>query len=124
MGIHKRAAAAAAMLATLTVVTAVLWYVKRMGIGADHPVFFYLLPIALLAFVYGSLPGMVCAAAAALIAAFFLYDPLYSFQVASPLEVGELIWFVVLALIGVKCTVALFRPTTKIRTQKSRYGQV
>ncbi len=47
-------------------------------------------------------------------AAFFLYDPMYSFYVANRLEFGELICFAVLALIGVKCTVDLLRPAANI----------
>jgi hypothetical protein len=53
---------------------------------------------------------MLCAAAATLCSAFFLYDPLYSFYVASPVEVGELICFVGLALIGAKCAADLLQP--------------
>ena len=124
MGIFKGTAAIAVPLAVLTAVTAVLWYVKYIGGGLDHPVFFYLLPIACLAALYGSVPAMMCAAAATLLSAFLLYDPIYSFQVASTREVGELICFTVLALVGVKCTVELFRPVAKIRTQKSRYRRV
>jgi hypothetical protein len=39
-----------------------------------------------------------------------LYDPLYSFYVTSPVEVGELICFVGLALIGAKCAADLLQP--------------
>ena len=68
------------------------------GIGPQHLVFFYLLPMALVAILYGSLPAMLCAVAATACAAFFLYDPVYSFAVANPVELGELVCFTGLAL--------------------------
>ena len=39
---------------------------------------------------------------------FFLYDPLYTFNIASRVEFGDLACFALLALIGVKCTSELF----------------
>jgi K+-sensing histidine kinase KdpD len=47
---------------------------------------------------------MVSAIVATLAAAFFLYDPIFSFYVSDPREAGELIFFAVTALIGAKCT--------------------
>ena len=55
--------------------------------------------------------------AATLCAAFFLYDPLYSFYVASPLDVGELVCFVGLALIGAKCAADLLQPLVALPEQ-------
>ena len=115
MGFVKGAVPVAVSLAVVSAVTAVLWYIKHAAIGPPHhPVFFYLLPITLVAFVYGSRPGVLCAVTAIMCAAFFLYDPLYSFYVSNRLEIGELICFAVLALIGVKCAVELLRPITKL----------
>jgi K+-sensing histidine kinase KdpD len=111
-------------VAALGAVTAALWYAKAGGAGADHPIFFYLLPIALVAVLYGTLPALACTAAAVLFASYFLYEPAYSFQVASPLELGELICFAVLALFTIKCTVELFRPSARIPQTKSHYRRV
>ena len=86
------------VLAIVAAVTAILWLFRSSTVGPRHLVFFYLLPTTVVATFYGSLPAMLCAVAATLCAAFFLYDPLYSFYVASPVEVGELICFVGLAL--------------------------
>jgi K+-sensing histidine kinase KdpD len=119
----RRAIPFAVTLAIVAAVTAALWYVKLAGARPHHPVFVYLLPIALVAMLYGSAPAMLCAVSAALCAAFFLYDPIYSFHVANRLEYGDLICFTVLALIGVKCTVELLRPVAKIPDVKPRYGQ-
>lgn len=108
MGIVRRATPIAVMLVIVSAVTTVLWFVRTSG--PQHLVFFYLLPIALVATLYGSWLAMLCGIAATLCAAFFLYDPLYSFYVTSPLDVGELIWFVGLALIGAKCAADLLQP--------------
>jgi K+-sensing histidine kinase KdpD len=121
MWIVKGAVPVAVALAVVCVVTAVLWHVKLAGVGPYHPVFFYLLPIALIAMVFGSLPAILCTIMATLCAAFFLYDPIYSFTLANTLEWGDLVCFAVVALIGVKCTVELSRPVAKIPAAKSSY---
>ncbi|HXW42731.1 MAG TPA: DUF4118 domain-containing protein [Xanthobacteraceae bacterium] len=104
----------AVVLAIIAAVTAILWLVKVEAVGPHHLVFFYLLPTMLVAVLYGSLPAMLCAVAATLCAAYFLYDPLYSFVVANPLELGELGFFAALAMIGAKCTADLLRPVGKV----------
>jgi K+-sensing histidine kinase KdpD len=118
----KRAMPAGVSLAVVCLVTAVLWWLKRAGGDLVHPLFFYLLPIALLAILYGSLPALLCACAATACAAYFLYEPLYSFHVANRLEVGDLVFFLLLALIGVKCAGELLRPPTKLPASRSRHG--
>jgi K+-sensing histidine kinase KdpD len=123
MRIKIRAIPLAVSLTVISVVTAILWYSKLSGVGPLHPVFFYLLPISLLTMAYGRLAALLCAAGAMLCSAFFLYDPIYSFQVANRLEVGDLVCFAVLALIGVQCTGELLRPPTKVSTAEPRYGR-
>jgi K+-sensing histidine kinase KdpD len=123
MWIVKGAIPFAVTFAVVSAVTAILWYVKLAGIGTHHPVFFYLLPIALLAMLYGIVPGVLCAVAATLCSAFFLYDPIYSFDVSNRLEFGDLVCFMVLALMGVKCAVELLRPVAQIPTAKPRFGR-
>jgi len=123
MWIIKGAVPVAVALAVAAVVTAVLWYAKVEGFGPYHPIFVYLLPIAMIAMIYGSLPATLCTAAATLCGVFFLYDPIYSFSVANTLQWGDLICFVGLALIGAKCAVELMRPTAKIPSIKARYGR-
>src|SRR6516165_5789440 len=100
MGIFRRVAPVALVFAVVSVVTAVLWFIRSSTVGPQHLVFFYLLPIALVATLYGSLLATLYGFAATFCAAFFLYVPLYSFYVATPLDVGELVCFVGLALIG------------------------
>ena len=117
MGILRRAAPVVLEFAVVSVVTAVLWFIRISAVGPQHLVFFYLLPIALVATLYGSLLAMLYGIAATLCAAFFLYDPLYSFYVASPLDVGELVCFVGLALIGAKCAADLLQPLLALPRQ-------
>jgi K+-sensing histidine kinase KdpD len=124
MGIKIQGVPFAVSLTVVCLVTAILWYVKRSGIGPLHPVFFYLLPIALLTMLYGRLPALVCASVAMLCSAFLLYDPVYSFHVSNRLEVGDLVCFAVLALIGVQCTGELLRPPTNVSAAKSRYRRL
>jgi K+-sensing histidine kinase KdpD len=113
MRLLKRTAPISASLAIILVVTAVLSYFKDSHHGAQHLVFFYLLPTAFVAIVYGSVVSMLCAIAATLVAAFFLYDPIYSLYVSDPREIGELILFAVTGLIGAKCTAELMRSPEK-----------
>jgi K+-sensing histidine kinase KdpD len=74
---------------------------------------FYLFPTALVAMMYGSVLSMVCATFATVVAAFLLYDPIYSLYVSDSRDVGELILFAVTGLIGAKCTAELTRSPEK-----------
>jgi len=113
----KTAVPALVALAVMLVATGVLWCIRIESVGPQHLVFFYLLPTAFVAVLYGSRPAMLAAIAAAVCAAFFLYEPLYSFSVARPVEAGELLCFVGLALIGAKCTADLLRPAINFQQQ-------
>jgi K+-sensing histidine kinase KdpD len=123
MSALKGAVSVAVTLAVVSAVTAVLWYFKLATVGPAHPVFFYLLPIGVVMLLYGSRPALLAVFTAAACADFFLYDPLYSFNISSRVEFGDLTCFSLLALITVKCASELFRPAEKIRTAKSRYGR-
>jgi K+-sensing histidine kinase KdpD len=114
MPVSMRIVPVAVSLAIIFAVTAVLFYLKEVHGGAQHLIFFYLLPTAFVAMIYGSILSMFCAIAATLVAAFFLYDPIYSLYVEDPREVGELILFAVIGLIGAKCIAELRRPPKKI----------
>jgi two-component system sensor histidine kinase KdpD len=119
MWIMKRAEPVAVALGVAAIVTAVLWFVRQTVGDEQHLVFFYLLPMALVAILYGSLPAMLCAAAATVCAAYFLYDPVYSFYVSNPRDLGELICFTGLALIGAKCAADLLRPAANFSRENA-----
>ena len=108
------ATATCVSLAILFVVTAALWWMRLALPGAiDHPVFFYLVPTAALAMIYGVVEGASFAIAAFACSAFFLYDPIYSFYVSNTRALGELFGFLIMALIGVKCVTELRHPSKK-----------
>jgi K+-sensing histidine kinase KdpD len=121
MRILKRAMPAAVALAVISAITLVLWYSKLTMFGPEHPVFFYLLPIALVTMLYGRLPALLGVFAAAVCADYFLYDPLYSFAIDTRVEAGDLACFMLVALVGVKCTSELFHPAVGLPAPKSRY---
>jgi K+-sensing histidine kinase KdpD len=123
MQLVKAALPVIVALAVVSAVTAVLWYFKLAMFGPDHPVFFYLLPIALVTIFYGSVPALLGILTATLCADFFLYDPLYSFDISSRVEFGDLSCFAFLALIGVKCASELFWRSAGMPAPKSRYGR-
>src|SRR6516165_7740825 len=112
MQLLKQATPLAVSLAIILIVTAVLYYFNNAQ-HQHHLVFFYLFPTALVAMIYGSVLSMVCATFATLVAAFFLYGPIYSFYVSDPRDVGELILFAVTGLIAAKCTAELMRSPEK-----------
>jgi K+-sensing histidine kinase KdpD len=87
-------------IAMILVVTIILFYIKDSQQGAQHLVFFYLVPTAFVAIAYGSVLSMFFAIVATLVAAFFLCDPPYRFYVSDPREVGELIIFASIGLLG------------------------
>ena len=79
MRLSKQVVPISASLAIITAVTAVLFYFKDDDPSTDqHLIFFYLLPTAFIAILYGSVVSMLCAIAATFAAAFFLYDPIFS----------------------------------------------
>jgi K+-sensing histidine kinase KdpD len=123
MHIVRASVPIAVSLAVVSAVTAALWYFRLATTGPDHPVFFYLLPIALVMIFYGRFPALLCVATAAACADYFLYDPLYSFDISSRVEFGDLACFTFLALIGVKCTSELFWRSTNLPGPKSRFGR-
>jgi K+-sensing histidine kinase KdpD len=115
----RRAARIAASLAIVSAATGILAYFKLTTAGLHHPIFVYLPLIALIAFALGSVAALSGAAVSIAAAAYFLYDPSNSFAVANTLEIGDLLWFALLAVIVVKCTRMLRRSS---KQAKSRYG--
>ena len=88
---------AALLLVALT--TAVVW-----AIGPDlqqqHLIFIYFVPTALIAVRYGSISAMCVALASTLAASYFFYAPRFSFKVENSLEVLEIVFFGLLALLA------------------------
>jgi K+-sensing histidine kinase KdpD len=114
MSILRRVEPVVVALALASLATALLFVVRQTLGGEQHLVFFYLLPMAFVAAFYGGWVAMICVAMASACAAFFLYDPIYSFYVSNAADAGELICFTGLALIGAKCTSDLLRPVSDL----------
>ena len=86
--------------------TEVLYFFKD-AVHARHLVFFYLLPTAFVAMLYGSVLSMIFAIDATLVAGLFLYNPTFSSYLFDPRQAGELFLFALTALIGAKCSAEL-----------------
>ena len=119
MGIVTRALPAVVSVTVIAAVTAILWYLKMTEASPPNPAFFYVLPIIVIAIVYGTGPALLGVLAAFACADYFLYDPLYSFDIVTRVEAGDLTCFSLLAVIGVKCATELFRPSAKVSATRS-----
>ena len=88
---------ASAVLLALT--TAFVWLID-VPIQNDHLIFIYFVPTALIAIRYGSISAMCVTIVSTFAAAYLLYAPRFSFMVANPLDLMELILFSLLALLA------------------------
>jgi K+-sensing histidine kinase KdpD len=102
----KRVAPIAVPFLIIVAVTDVGYFFKDVA-HARHLVFFYLLPTAFVAMLYGSVLSMIFAIDATFVAGLFLYDPTYGLYLSDPRQAGELLVFAITALIGAKCTAEL-----------------
>ena len=83
----------------LALTTAFIWTIDA-PLQHDHLIFIYLLPTSLIAIRFGSISAMCVAIVSMFAAAYFLYAPRFSFAVASPLDLLEIIFFSMLALLA------------------------
>lgn len=112
MSLGRWAPPVAVAIAIVCILTAILWYTGQVGVCPHNPVFFFLLPVTLVAFRYGAAPALLTALASFACADFFLYQPLYTIDICSRAELGDLSFFAVLALLSVK-VVSQLRPLSK-----------
>jgi len=71
-------------------------------IDTEALAFIYLLPTMVMAMHYGSTAGVLTSFASALAAGYFCFPPKFSFFISDPLNVAELGFFLLLALIASK----------------------
>jgi two-component system sensor histidine kinase KdpD len=83
-------------------VTSVALLVVGAFLDAKSLIFFYLLPTVVMAMHYGSAVGVLTAFASGLAAAYFFFPPKFSFYIADPLNLAELGFFLLLAVIASK----------------------
>lgn len=89
--------------ALIVATTVFLWAPKVDAPNSSHLIFIYLLPIAAVAIIFGSFEGLAAGALATLLGSYFLYDPLYTLYFSDLRDLGEVVLFLVLALLGTKC---------------------
>jgi len=113
----QRIFAIAVSLALIAATTAVLFYVHTTQTAPHRLVYFYLLPVILIAVVFSGRLALVCAGMAVLAADYYLQDPIYSFYNSNILEFGDSIWFAILAALSIKATRMLLprRPGSRPR---------
>jgi K+-sensing histidine kinase KdpD len=94
----------AAVLLTSVVLLAVDSFIDTEALA-----FIYLLPTAVMAMHYGSTVGVLTSFASALAAAYLRFPPKFSFFISDPLNVAELGFFLLLALIASKAVAVVTR---------------
>jgi len=124
MWLANRALRVAVSLALVAAVTAILWRIKLTVGGSHQFVYFYLFPVIWIRILFSDALAALSAAIASVLANYFLQDPQYSFHNNNPLEYGDLVCFIVLALLAIKCTFSepLMPPRTKARRDDHAAG--
>jgi len=84
-----------AMVLGLTVIV----YTLVVETGLDYASVVFLLPVLVAATRWGLVPAIVAAIGGVLASAYFFYPPLYTFRITDPLEVLNLILFLIVAVI-------------------------
>jgi len=100
----QRTITVAVSLALMAATTAILFFVHTTQTSPHRLVYFYLLPVILIAVVFSGRLALICAGIAVLAADYYLQDPIYSFYNSNILEFGDSIWFAILAALSIKTT--------------------
>ena len=87
-------------------------------IDTEALAFIYLLPTMVMAMHYGSTAGVLTSFASALAAAYFCFPPKFSFFISDPVNVAELGFFLVLAVIASKAVAVVTRDERVTRRPK------
>jgi K+-sensing histidine kinase KdpD len=110
-----------ASAALLALTTGFLWMIDA-SLQYDHLIFIYFVPTALIAIRYGSVPAMCVTIVAAFAAAYFFYEPRFSFKVENPLDLLELVLFSLLALLASR-VVSGFASDSEVEKRQQRLGR-
>src|SRR5215470_19190126 len=103
MSFAHKALRVAVSLALVAIVTALLGRIQ-MSVGGSHQfIYFYLFPVIWIRMLYSDVLAAFSAVVASVLANYFLQYPLYSLYIDNPLEYGDHVCFVVLALLAIKC---------------------
>ena len=101
----QRATPVAVSLVVMAATTTFLFQVHDSQAAPQRLVYFYLLPLVLIAIFYSDRIAVICAGVALLCADYFLQDPVFSFYTS---EYDDLIWFAALAAVEIPTTRKLF----------------
>ena len=91
---------------------------KNSFIDTEALAFIYLLPVIVMAMHYGSTVGVLTSFASALTAAYFCFPPKFSFFISDPLNVAELGFFLLLAVIASKAVAVVTKDDRVTRRPK------
>ncbi len=83
----------------LVVATTLIVCAAAAVVDAHYLIALYLVPISFAMLRSGFAQGLVAVLLSALAVAFFFYEPIYSFNVADPEELVELVIFAILAVV-------------------------
>ena len=108
-------------LTLLALTTVLLWYVDQWP-GTDSLVFIYFVPTTFVALRYGNTAAMFAILMSCLLAAYFLMPPEFSFVVSSPLDIMELIFFGLLAMLASRVVSGFMRDQNVARRSVRRRG--
>src|SRR5262249_13377994 len=90
-------------------------------IDAEAVAWIYLLPVIVMAMHYGSTAGVLTSFAGASAAAYFCFPPKFSFFISDPLNVAEMGFFLLLAVIASK-TVAVVIKDERVTRRPKRWN--
>ena len=89
-----------AMSLALVGVTTVLLRYLEVSLALDPLIFIYFVPTTYIALRYGSTAAMVATVMSGIAAAYFLYRPYFSFAVHDPMELMQIGFFILLAVLA------------------------
>jgi two-component system sensor histidine kinase KdpD len=83
----------------LVAVVAVMVALIRQYLPFEHPFIFFLLPVLISAIRWGAIPSLIAAISGIITSSYFLFPPIYSFQIKDIENIVNLISFVAVALV-------------------------
>ena len=111
------------LLSAVLLTTVVLLAVDSF-LDAEALAFVYLLPTVVMAMHYGGTVAVLTSFASALAAAYFFFPPKFSFFIADPLNVAELGFFLLLAVVASKAIAVVTKDdrVTKLTSRRPRHS--
>src|SRR5215469_8573712 len=106
------------MALSAVLLTSVVLLAVDSFIDTDALAFIYLLPVTVMAMHYGSIVGVLTSFASALAAAYFCFPPKFTFFISDPLNVAELGFFLMLAVIASKAVAVVTNDERATRRPK------